>query len=222
MFESSLEDKVLRQSMKGLFIVRGLFDIYSTLLKKELGDSWTECKLPRFRFHFFVRNIEGLWTTLKPDSGLSSMLDINPMKELLPQSEISSNGSRVFEALYCESCGSTFVGGTKVIESYDINDTYRHELITTPPEIESIPEKSQSARVESRTDRDYGIFWPKTNFSASTQSLIDDGYWEERYLGLKDGRLYRSANEDTISGLYYTPEKRNNNIFTDDNGSATA
>ena len=51
-FESSLEDKVLRQSMKGLFIVRGLFDIYSTLLKKELGDSWTECKLPRFRFHF--------------------------------------------------------------------------------------------------------------------------------------------------------------------------
>ena len=163
-----------------------------------------------------MRNIEGLWTILKPDSGLSSMLDINPMKELLPQSEISSNGSRVFEALYCESCGSTFVGGTKVIESYDINDTYRHELITTPPEIESIPEKSQSARV-GRIN--YGTL-AENQFSVSTQSLIDDGYWEERYLGLKDGRLYRSANEDTISGLYYTPEKRNNNIFTDDNGSA--
>ena len=219
-FGSSLEDNVLRQSMKGLFIVRGLYDVYSSLLKKELGNSWTECKLPRFRFHFFVRNIEGLWTTLKPDSSLTALLDRDPMKELLPQSEMSSNGSRVFEALYCESCGSTFVGGTKVIESYDNNDTYRHELITTPPEIESIPEKSQSARVESRTDRDYGVFWPKTNFSASTQSLIDDGYWEERHLGLKDGRLYRSANEDTVSGLYYTPEKRNNNIFTDDNGTA--
>lgn len=219
-FEPNLEDNVLRQSMKGLFIVRGLFDVYSSLLKKVLGTSWTECKLPRFRFHFFVRNIEGLWATLKADSSVAGFLDRDPFEELLPQSEMSLNGSRVFEALYCESCGSAFVGGTKVIESRDNNDTYRHELITTPPEIENVPEKSQSARVESRTDKDYGVFWPKTKFSVGTQSLVHDGFWEERHLGLKDGRLYRSANENTVSGLYYTPEKRNNNIFTDNNGTA--
>jgi DEAD/DEAH box helicase domain-containing protein len=219
-FDSSLEDSVLKQSMKGLFIVRGLFDVYSDLLKKELGSNWTECKLPRFRFHFFVRNIEGLWTTLKSDSSLSSQLDKNPMNKLLEQSEMSRDGMRVFEALYCESCGTSFVGGTKVVDSYDNNRTYLHELITTPPEIESIPEKSQSARVESRTDRDYGVFWPKTRFSQSTQSLIDDHYWEERHLGLRDGRLYFSAQKDTIAGLYYTPEVNNNNIFTNASGTA--
>lgn len=220
LFESSLEDEVLSQSMKGLFIVRGLFDTYSGLLKNELGTDWTECRIPRFRFHFFVRNIEGLWTTLKRDSSISNLLDKDPFNELLSQSEMNSNASRVFEALYCESCGTSFVGGTKVVDSFDINDTYRHELITTPPEIESIPERSQSARVESRTDKDYGVFWPKTKFSQSTQSLIDDEFWEERHLGLNDGRLYRVANEGTIPGLYYTPERRNNNMFSDESGTA--
>lgn len=221
-FGSTLEDTALRQSMKGLFIVRGLFDVYASLLKLKLGNSWTECKLPRFRFHFFIRNIEGLWTTLKPDSSLVRKLEEDPINELLHQSEMSTNGSRVFEALYCESCGSTFVGGTKVRESKrdtgPVNETYSHELITTPPEIESIPEKSQSARVESRKDTDYGVFWPKTEFSLSTQSLIKEDLWEVRYLGFTDGRLYHTANEHTIPGLYYTPEKKSG--FSDENGSA--
>jgi len=219
-FGDSVEDTKLRQSMKGLFIVRGLFDVYSDLLKQELGATWTECKLPRFRFHFFVRNIEGLWTTLKSDSSLSGLLDRNPMGELLAQSEMSSptSGSRVFEALYCESCGSTFVGGTKITFSRDNNHTYHHEIITTPPDIDKIPEKSMSAMVEKRTDKDYGLFWPKTKFSESTKSLIEEGLWEERHLGINDGRLYYAPNDNRISGLYYTPERKNG--FSNEIGSA--
>lgn len=220
LFDSSLDDNILRQSMKGLFISRGLFDNYSSKLKLTFGDKWKGCRLPRFRFHFFIRNIEGLWTTLKEDKLIANDPDINPLDILLPQSNISLKGSRIFEALYCESCGSTFVGGTKVIESYDNNYTYHHELITTPPEIESIPEKSQSARVENRTNKDYGVFWPKRTYSPSTFSLIDEGIWEERFLGVKDGKLYKTENTNTVPGLYYTPEKRNNGVYSDENGSA--
>jgi DEAD/DEAH box helicase domain-containing protein len=219
-FGSTHSDLVLKQSMKGLFIVRGLFDIYAKQLKEKNGESLVECRHPRFRFHFFVRNIEGLWATLKSDLNLSNDLNKDPFDELLYQGKISSNGARVFEALYCESCGSTFVGGTKVIESYDTNHTYRHELITTPPDIENIPERSQSSMVESRTDKDYGVFWPKRIFSQSTQTLIEEGYWEERFLGINDGRLYYSEFSNTIRGLYYTPENRNHYTFIDENGTA--
>lgn len=220
LFDPSLDDKILRQSMKGLFISRGLFDNYSNELKLTYKDQWQGCRLPRFRFHFFIRNIEGLWTTLKKDKLLAEDSGINPMDVLLPQNSISLKESRIFEALYCESCGSTFVGGTKVIESYDNNYTYNHELITTPPEIESIPEKSQSARVENRTDKDYGVFWPKRTYSLSTHSLIEEGIWEERFLGVKDGKLYMTEQVDTIPGLYYTPEKRTKGVYSDENGSA--
>ncbi len=215
-FDESLGEDFVKQSMKGLFIVRGLFDEYKIDLIKLVGKEKAKCKLPRFRFHFFVRNIEGLWATLKDDGGLSKDLSANPLEKLFPQCELNFEHKRVFETIYCESCGALFVGGTKVLESKDRNDSYEHELITTPPEIESIPEKSQSARLESRSNADYGIFWPKSVFSDSTESLIESGVWEKRFLNTKDGRLYKINKNGTIQGIYYI----NQNSLNTEEGSA--
>lgn len=200
-FSKELDDDQLRQSIKGLLIIRGLFDIFKKELISKYGDNG-KCKLPRFRLHFFVRNIEGLWVTLKNEPELSSRLEIDPIAKLFPAGKLSHEEKRVFEALYCENCGTTFVGGTKINEG-DENDTFRNELITTPPEIESIPEKSISSRVENRSEIDYGVFWPKYSENAITEGLLDDGSWKKKYLGVNNGHLYHSQNENSIPGLFY-------------------
>lgn len=198
------KDEYIYYAIKGLLLVRGLFDT-----KHGIGIT---CNLPRFRMHFFIRNIEGLWTTLKNDEGgiLSSDRNENPFNELLEFSKIKHNKNRVFEALYCENCGTTFAGGTKI--KYTDKKSFWDEIITTPPEIESIPEKSQSAMVERRTQLDYAVFWPKYfERDEIIAELVDDKdrTWEKRFLGVCDGKLYSNRKPNTVEGLYFNPNERN-------------
>ena len=193
------EDKKIYKAIKGLLLLRGLFD---TRHGKGI-----KCNLPRFRMHFFIRNIEGLWSTLKQDEEgeLSKDRNEDPFDDLLEFSSIKYHKKRVFESLYCENCGTTFVGGTKIKYS-DKKRLFRDEIITTPPEIESIPEKSQSAMVERRSQIDYAVFWPKYfERDEIITELIDDRSWDKRYLGIHDGKLYFNRKPNTVEGLYFNP-----------------
>ena len=147
----------LKTAIRGLFFARGLYDSNENKQFYKI-----ESILPRFRFHLFVRNLEGLWLSFKEDlnSVISLHRDANPFNTLKETSEISINGFRAFEGLYCENCGTMFVGGTKI--KYGDDETFSHEIISTPPEIEKVPEKATAAMIEARTEDDYGIFWPKS------------------------------------------------------------
>lgn len=199
LFGNLKNDEQIYKAIKGVLLVRGLFDTsYGVGIK---------CNLPRFRMHFFIRNIEGLWTTLKNDEDgeLSKDRNENPFDQLLEFPSIKYQKKRVFESLYCENCGTTFVGGTKI--KYSDKGILKDEIITTPPEIESIPEKSQSAMVERRTQQDYAVFWPKHfEGDVTITELLDENLWEKRYLGIKDGKLYNNRKPDTVEGLYFNPE----------------
>lgn len=206
----NLNDTDLKQSIKGLLIIRGLFDKYKDHLTEK-------CNLPRFRLHFFIRNIEGLWGTLKNNPDLSSSLEANPINDLFNESHLSNrNNERVFELLYCENCGTIMIGGTKILGHSDTNNTFCDEIITTPPDIEGIPEKSQTAMVENRKDTDYAVFWPKALNSLRTQGEV--GNFQKRFIGINNGRLYFNSQNDTIEGLYYNPNDGQN--LSDEKGSA--
>ncbi|MDB9859204.1 DEAD/DEAH box helicase, partial [Flavobacteriaceae bacterium] len=204
LFGNLKNDKSIYNAIKGLLLIRGLFDTkYGQGIK---------CNLPRFRMHFFIRNIEGLWTTLKKDEDgqLSGSRNEDPFNELLEFAKIKHDKKRVFESLYCENCGTTFVGGTKI--KYTDKRTFWDEIITTPPEIESIPEKSQSAMVERRTQFDYAVFWPKYfEGDEIIADLIDekDKTWDKRFLGIFDGKLYSNRKPNTVEGLYFNPNEGN-------------
>ncbi|ANE51510.1 DEAD/DEAH box helicase [Flavisolibacter tropicus] len=187
-----LADNELKKAIRGLFFGRGLFE-----LKENKEVLKVQPKMPRFRMHFFVRNVEGMWCTLDNAQGISQDLNKNPYKELFEQSLISKNGERVFESLYCENCGQAFAGGTKI--KYD-EEAFDYELITSPPEIEKIPEHSQSVLVEKKASNEYLVFWPKV----LNNSTVDDK-WQVRYLCLKTGRLYYNDNNDLsrVKGLLY-------------------
>lgn len=142
-----VDEEVLRQAARGLLIARSLFDEhqYKNLFQQAgMG-------LPRFRFHYFFRNIKGLWATTQiPDTN-----DGRTVGKLLPKPEISMNKHRVLELLYCDNCGTTLFGGQRSVSSYAYC-----ELLPVSPNIEGVPEKTPAKLVEKRTYQEYGVFWP--------------------------------------------------------------
>jgi len=166
-FEYTPDKKDLQNALRGVFIARGLLDEPEFERINEAIPK--ERKLPRFRFHYFFRNIEGLWASTNPDD-----VDSPDFKDgertagkLYSTTQINSKrGNRVLELLYCDNCGTTFFGGSRSIGR---NNTW--ELLPLSPKIEGIPEKTPGKLIDKRTYQEYAVFWPqgKQKFVKHTQ-----------------------------------------------------
>lgn len=215
----------LRDAAEGLIIARGLFDQFGE--KYQLR---TE-NLPRLRFHFFYKNIGGLWATVDKCDWKNGMpvgkLHSNP--KLLDE----INNHRVLEVLYCESCGSVFYGGKR----YEENGS--NYIMPVSQNIEGLPERSVQVMVDKRNYADYTIFWPieKDNSESSMykfysldmlkQRLKDEGVelkhkntfknnskkysdcsWEKAILNVYTGEIKNpndcdDGKENYIDGFWY-------------------
>ena len=69
---------------------------------------------------------------------------------------ISEDGHRVLELLYCEHCGTVFLGGSRLNVDEGVI-----ELLATTPDIEGIPERQAARFVERRTYNEVAVFWPQ-------------------------------------------------------------
>lgn len=138
----------MRKAAEGLIIARGLFDIFG----KEYDNINS---IPRFRFHFFFKNINGLWATVDKCNWQNN----RPVGKLHDSPKIideENKNHRVLELLYCESCGSLFYGGRR------FEDTQGTSVFILPnsPNIEDLPEKSTQVIVDKQPYSDYTVFWP--------------------------------------------------------------
>ncbi|MBT2558138.1 DEAD/DEAH box helicase [Hymenobacter sp. ISL-91] len=170
-FGTGQDAKELRAAVRGLFIARGVLEdaAYKTPEVKaaEKAAKLKKRGLPRFRFHFFFRNIEGLWVGLPGDKDLepapNGKMVRKPFGELLPHTKLRTDkGQHVLEGLYCDSCGTVFYGGARLHWNVPGNggkgNTF--QMLSVSPDIEGIPEKSAETLVERRTYADYAVFWP--------------------------------------------------------------
>ncbi|MCE7066683.1 DEAD/DEAH box helicase [Dyadobacter sp. CY326] len=143
----------LQNALRGLLITRALFDEsqFSNIYIPE------ERKLPRFRFHYFFRNIEGMWASVKADDIHSDYADDERTAgKLYSTTKINSEaGNRILELLYCDNCGTTMFGGSRLV-----SESGTFELLPISPNIEGIPEKTPAKLVEKRSYQEYALFWP--------------------------------------------------------------
>ncbi|MDE0518928.1 MAG: DEAD/DEAH box helicase, partial [Bdellovibrionales bacterium] len=113
-----------------------------------------------FRFHWFFKNIEGLWACASPRCSSEYKEDDKRTigKIYLDNPPfLCEKQHRVFETLYCEQCGTLFLGGIKLEDKTKPNEW---ELLQTTPNIEKIPDEHITPFVEKRSYRDYALFWP--------------------------------------------------------------
>jgi DEAD/DEAH box helicase domain-containing protein len=157
-------------------------------------------RLPSFRLHWFFRNVEGLWACTSPACGSRDAGgDGRTAGPLFLDAKVlcSAEGERhrVLELLYCEQCGTTLFGGTRMV----LADNGGLELLTSDPDIEGIPDRQAARFVERRTWNEFAVFWP-----AGERSLHHDasGQWSQPVLGGGPGTQARwsAASLDPRSG----------------------
>lgn len=136
----------LMRACQGFLIARSICS--------EVGPS----DLPRFRFHWFFRNIEGLWACTRPGCGCVAM--DQPVGQLFASGRVlcanREDPHRVLEVLYCEHCGTMMTGGSRLT----LPDNDGWEFLSSDPDIEGIPDRQAARFVDRRSYGEFGVFWP--------------------------------------------------------------
>ncbi len=133
---------------------RGLFVAGAEAARLVQSEGLTPAlQLPRIRFHWMVKNIDGLWATASLDAS-------DPKRRvgrLLAEARMSSGGQRVLEVLYCECCGTQLLAGYKTLA--DGGQRQQFELAPLPPSIEGLPESNQQTRTDSQPASRLGVVY---------------------------------------------------------------
>ena len=187
---NELAEKVFGQENKEA--VKGLF--------RFICDYHSEKTDPAFRFHLFFKNIDGLWACADPECAehkedkrsIGQMYLKNP--PLLCKKQ-----HRVFETLYCEYCGTLFLGGMRLLKKEEPSEL---EILQTSPNIEKIPDEHISPFVEKRSYKDYALFWPHSEINQE----VEKKKWKKASLNTHTGKtkLEHSDEINNIKGyLFY-------------------
>ncbi len=209
-FERTANKEDLKNALRGLLIVRAILD------EKEFEDVAKtipdDRKLPRFRFHYFFRNIEGIWVSVKTDEIDEAYSDEErTVGKLYSTTRIKSeNGNRVLELLYCDNCGTTLLGGSRLVTRNESGNN-SFEMLPISPNIEGIPEKSPAKLVERRSYQEYAVFWPcgnqtyeRENYDLSKLGGNTERYWRQPTIGTIEQGEYKAewieASLNCISG----------------------
>lgn len=144
--------------------------------------------LPRLRFHWMAKNIDGLWAT----PALHATDERRRVGHLSPEPALSLDGSRLLEVLYCECCGTQLLCGNKIelspaqlsgssnprgIPGLGESGAIAYELTALPTRIEGLPESNASNRTDAQPYKNLGVIWltpPGWKISAA-----DDHKWEQ-------------------------------------------
>lgn len=161
---------IIRRAVDGLFIIRSLMS------ERPYSDEFGKY-LPRFRNHMFFRNTKGFWASLdreEVDDRYRS--DNRTIGKLYPHPvDRTENGNRALELLYCEHCGTIFLGGYRTKAHDDGFGGYTWGLLPNTADLEKVPTSQISEDVLLRTYKQYGVFWPGRREDMINHSNIRDG-----------------------------------------------
>lgn len=172
LFGNNAPSELYEKATRGLLIARTLLD--DEPYKSQFKAILTEQPIPRFRVHYFFRNLEGLWASVCANEITDANFADNQRTAgvVYAQPRIASPvGNRVLELLRCDSCGTTFFGGSRLLR--DRGSTF--ELLPVSPNIEGVPEQTPAKLLENRCYQEYGIFWPSQQ--PPFDDVLDDRQW---------------------------------------------
>ena len=177
----------------------------------EAMESSNSENLPRCRFHWIVRNSPGVFASVqKPtaDDPFRTVGTLHFDNSLLRDDK----GHRIYEVLFCETCGALFIAGYKSLTG-DIDSPYA--LVGQSPNLDALPNGYVDARITEECERNVGLFWPTPYGVVDedvTKDTIDQGVgnnnvWVLAYLDPDTGVIHDGNNvnpqEGWIPGYFY-------------------
>ncbi len=165
-------------AIRGLFYALGR----ATAVQNQ-SEGFSKSILPRLRFHWMTKNIDGLWAT----ADLALMTDKKrKVGTLLPEPRMTFKGKRVLEVLYCECCGTQLLAGYKMRAGGTIPNP-KYELAPLPSDIGSMPEASPQGRTDVQSYKKLGIVY-----------MVPDGYPNVEDLIWSQGSVERTRHEGRV------------------------
>lgn len=168
---------------------------FEGLLKLRAIDKDNKLMLPRMRFHYFFKYMEGIWATASNSTS-------SKIKEISAIPQLKIGDERALELLRCEQCGTTFFGGNKkVIEKAERNKTW--QLSIDSANLDIIPNRNPIQMVQNKTHEEYAVFWP---FDSIPEHSLDTNRNED-FVGLgMDENFSNIAKSFRQVGLEYVKE----------------
>ncbi|MGZ6315636.1 MAG: DEAD/DEAH box helicase [Anaerolineales bacterium] len=154
---------IARQTVELLVWLRAQTDAWTTHFEHPFE---TTDPIPRFRVHTFLRALEGLFAAplpaplhLKEEERVELLFGDLAVESGQRYGTRKHDGksTRKVDLLYCECCGTLFVGGKYARPP---GAAGRVELLPNDPDTDALPERAKASVVEQRTAEDYTIFMP--------------------------------------------------------------
>lgn len=155
------------------------------------GKGFDGVVLPRLRFHWMAKNIDGLWAA----ADNTAWRQADPRRtvgQLLAGPRMSVEGKRVLEVLYCECCGAQLLAGYKMKVPYATINSF--ELAPLPANLEGMPEMAQQGRTDAQTYQTLGVVFIKPEGWVKPDGLAwDQGSMERREENPGRGQPYQKV-----------------------------
>jgi hypothetical protein len=181
-------------AVRGLLLARALPE--SDALRARVADS-----TPSFRFHGFIRNIEGLFgAPVVTPTGLEFRdLTVERGTSHAPAVAGETRGRRLYEMLYCEACGEVLLGGQK--SQRQAGNAI--EMLPSAADLEGIPEKIGSEYYDKMLFEQFAVFWPSRRIAEVSERGFDQ--WDPASLDPQTGvvRVGDDAPAGCIGGRLY-------------------
>jgi DEAD/DEAH box helicase domain-containing protein len=131
-------------------------------------DSISISSVPRFRFHWIARAVEGIWASL--DRSTSAGAANDPWRTVgqlfgEPGRFNDDHGNRILEVLYCDCCGTLLIAGYRCAapgpNPLPGAISARFELLPGSPELEKLPAGFSESLTDRLDWRTLAVFWPR-------------------------------------------------------------
>ena len=184
--------------------VDGLFVLRSLMADKKYQKVYKNY-LPRFRNHMFFHNTEGLWASLdcnETDDRYKSTS--RPIGQIFSRPvDRTSTGCRALEILYCEHCGTLFVGGYRTnVKSTGFDPSEKWGFLPDMPDLEKVPTTHIIEDVIRRPYSQFGIFWPGKDEEMVNHSNVRNGEFADPKFEWQGASKLNGAINDKVTGKW--------------------
>lgn len=121
--------------------------------------------IPRFRFHWMARAVDGIWASL--DRATADVTGPDPWRtvgRLFTECGrvVDEKRNRVLEVLYCDCCGTLFVAGYRCESRVTRpgQPAKGFELLPTSPLLENLPDSFSESLTDRLKWKELAVFWP--------------------------------------------------------------
>lgn len=172
----------------------------------EISDN-ENSNIPRFRFHWMARAVEGIYASSDPTTADNTLDDSNRTIGKLYETGGAledEKGNRILEALYCDCCGTLLLAGHRSQTKPPIPGLRQPhtELLPVTQNLERLPNGFSESLTDRLGYKDLAIFWPSPIGVDLTKKDIQWSQSLDSAIIAKEGKGFQIRQDEKVNASW--------------------